>query len=444
MFDIQIEQIISARKKNLDASEYFVQIKRANRKAEALEATKTILDFDPSWTTAQYQYAMSLIRAGNHKEALPYFLSCTKTHVEWMSALYHLGICQLKLGNEEEAIRSLKRVLHIDYKDDPEEYCKSFETLGDLFFSIARKSPDKNFRDKIINELNKICDMDIEKNGEQPWNLLYLGAVNFYRHKTTEALAIFEKASTKADRENLNKPFFFKSAYGCYSTKSFRTLNAMISAPDIKTLPEIELAPKKTSELVAFVSCDPEYFNRFSECFLSTIKETNSEVTVHFHVIGQAESIAKQRGANLDLIRTNKKIDIQYSFERKPDHNNTTYYALSRFINAHRIIQHYNSPIVICDIDSAVIGDLKLVKSFVGQNDVGVDANYDQNAFRKYPWNSISGGYLYINNTNRGIEYAKTLSKLMMEIFDPSSPKTWWLDQSVLYSTTFYLSLIHI
>ena len=58
MFDIQIEQIISARKKNLDASEYFVQIKRANRKAEALEATKTILDFDPSWTTAQYQLSL--------------------------------------------------------------------------------------------------------------------------------------------------------------------------------------------------------------------------------------------------------------------------------------------------------------------------------------------------------------------------------------------------
>ncbi|MFJ4397487.1 tetratricopeptide repeat protein [Pseudomonas sp. NPDC089396] len=439
MFKAQVNQIIYARERNSDASAFFLQIKRANKKIEAADALKKVVNFDPSWTTAKYQYGMSLIRLGKHSEALQYFLDCTEAHPKWISALYHLGACHLRTGSEQKALSIFKAILNLDYKDDIEEYSKTFEALADHYFIMARRERDKSLRDGIIKELQAICDNNIEIHGEQPWSLLYAGAIQFYSNSVKDALKTFEMAASLADPMAANKPFLFKSAYGCYSTKSFITLNSILSRPRRVPEPEISLGEKKGRDLVMLIGCDDGYFNRFSSSFLGTLFETNDNLTVHFHIIGNESSVSEQQKKLVRELRKDRKIPIEYSFENKPTHENKTYYALSRFIIAHQIMNHYKCGVVIGDIDAAVTGNLHSVKSYVGESDAGVDATYNVDAFRKFPWNAISGCYLYINNTRLGLQYAETMSHLMLDTFDPASPKTWWLDQSILYCATFYI-----
>lgn len=440
MFEAQVKNIIAAREKNSDASDFFIQIKRANKKQEALDALKTVLDFDPTWGTAQYQYGMSLIRLGKHKEALNYFIACCKTHPKWISAVYHLGTCYLKTGNESKALSTFKSILELDYKDDIEEYSKTFETLADQYFIKARREKNLELRDRIVNELRAICDKDVTNHGEQPWSILYVGAIEFYFNKVSESFKLFEKASALADPMDLTKPFLFKSAFGCYSVKSVLTMNSIFSGPRNVPEPVISLGEQKKCDLVFLIGCDTGYFKRFSSSFLGTLYETNKNLTVHFHIVGNEADIHEQRKKLASELRKDRRITIEYSFEKLPAHESKTYFALSRFIIANQIINHYKCDLIIGDIDAAVIGDVHLVKAHVGSGDVGADINLNPDSFRKFPWNAISGCYLYISNTPRGIEYAKSMSHLMLDIFDPESPKTWWLDQSLLYCVTYYMS----
>lgn len=439
MFEAQVSQLIEARKKNANANGLFVQVKRTGKKAEIAEAFKQVVDFDPTWIEAQYHYGIALIRIAKHKEALGSFLACAASHPKWISALYHLGLCHLKTGNASIAISIFKGILNLDYKDDVTEYSKNFETLGDHYFSIARAEKSKKLRDDIILELKSICESEIKKNGDQPWSVLYIGAIEFYFNNVTDSLRSFEKASNLADPMQMDKPFLFRSAYGCYSTKSFLTLNSILTSPRKIQEPVISLGQAKQRDLVFLIGCDDGYFNRFASSFLGTLYETNDNLTVHFHIIGDESSISEKRKSLALELRKDRKISLEYSFEKKPAHGNKTYYALSRFVIASKIINHYKCGLIIGDIDAAVIGNLRQVKEHVGNNDVGVDTNFSAETFRKFPWNSISGCYLYINNTKLGNQFATSMSHLMLDVFDPESPKTWWLDQSLLYCVTFYM-----
>lgn len=439
MFGTQVKQIIEARKKNTDANDLFLQVKRTGKKAEIAEAFKQVVDFDPGWISAQYHYGIALIRLARHKEALDSFQACATAHPKWISAIYHLGLCHLKTGNAHIAMPIFKGILDLDCRDDYEEYSKNFETLGDQYFVIARAEKNKELRDKVILELKSICEREIKKNGKQPWSLLYIAAIEFYFGKFSDSLQTFELAAELADPMVMNQPLMFRSAYGCYSIKSLSSMTAILEGPQRVPAPTITLNKAAPRDLVFLIGCDDGYFNRFSSSFLGTLYETNDNITVHFHIIGDESSIREQRALLAKTLRKDRKNLIEFSFEAKPAHGNKTYYALSRFVIASQIMKHYQSDLIIGDIDAAVIGDLHLVKSHVGDSDVGVDKSSDPEAFRKFPWNSISGCYLYIRNTPKGLDYARAISLLMLETFNPNSPKTWWLDQSVLYCATYYM-----
>lgn len=439
MFGTQVNQIIEARKKNADANDLFFQVKRTGKKEEMAEAFKRVVDFDPSWTTAQYHYGIALIRLAKHKEALDNFQVCATAHPKWIAAVYHLGLCHLKTGNALMAMPIFKSILDLDFRDDIEEYSKNFETLGDQYFIMARAEKNKALRDNVILELKSICESEIKKNGKQPWSLLYIAAIEFYFGKISDSLQTFELASDIADHMAMNQPLMFRTAYGCYSIKSLSSMTAILEGSPRVPAPVITLNKAAPRDLVFLIGCDDGYFNRFSSSFLGTLYETNDNITVHFHIIGDESSIRVQRDLLASTLRKDRKISIEFSFEAKPAHGNKTYYALSRFVIASQIMNHYQCDLIIGDIDAAVIGDLHLVKSHVGDSDVGVDKNSDPEAFRKFPWNAISGCYLYIRNTPKGLDYARVISLLMLETFNPSSPKTWWLDQSVLYCATYYM-----
>lgn len=187
------------------------------------------------------------------------------------------------------------------------------------------------------------------------------------------------------------------------------------------------------------IGCDVGYFNRFSSSFLATLFETNDRLTVHFHIIGDEAAVAEQRARLASERRKDRVIDLAFSFEDRPAHGNMTYFALSRFIVARRLLRHYDCDMVIGDIDAAVIGNLHEVKAFVGDGDAGVDTSYRSDTYRKFPWNAMSGCYLSLRATERGVAFAEAVSVMMAETFDPTSPKTWWLDQSILFCVTHYM-----
>lgn len=439
MFEARIRLIIEARQKGIDASDHFFQIRRTGKRPETAEAFRQIVEFDPGWIQARYHYGIALIRIQQHGEALGCFRLCASAHPKWISALYHLGLCHLKQGDEGIALSIFEDVLKLDYRDDVEEYSKTFETLGDHQFVMARRRKDLEGRELLIEELRQRCRADIARHGRQPWSLLYLGAAAFHAGRIDEALELLEEAGTLADPHTMNRPFLFRSAYGCYSIRTPGSIEAALGGAGRVSAPAIRLEAPTNAPLVMLIGCDEGYFNRFSSSFLATLFETNDRLTVHFHIIGDEQAIAAQRQRLAAELRSDRDIKIAFSFEGRPAHGNKTYFALSRFIVAPQLLRHYGCDLVIGDIDAAVIGNLHEVKAFVGDGDAGVDTSYSTETFRKFPWNAMSGCYLFLRATEHGVAYAEAVSVMMRESFDPSSPKTWWLDQSILYCVTHFM-----
>ncbi|MCE1052788.1 tetratricopeptide repeat protein [Pseudomonas alloputida] len=437
MFEAQIDLLKQARKKNTDATDGFFQIRRTGRKVEVAEALKQVVDFDPTWIDARYQYGLSLLKLGRHRDAIPHFQMCASTHEEWMPALSHLGLCYLKSGNEYLGLSMLKSILDMDPDADIPEYSKVYEIVADEYFKKARKEKNKLIRDGVISELKSMCERDVERNGERPWSSLYLAAIEYYYNKVESALELFEKAALLADPYRTNYPIVHKSAYGCFTVRSLGQAKKIFES---KGLPEIQIsfdAPCATN-LVFLLGCDEGYFRRFSEFLISSVIRSNNNILVHFHIIGLKENIVESLEAVRVLAETGHNVSVKYSFEPKPSDATTTYYAMSRFIVVHQIMKHYGSDVVIGDIDSAVVGSLAKVQSYVGNCDVGVNASTNPDSFKKFPWNSISGGYMFFKNSPLGISYARDLSKFMLGVYDSASAKSWWLDQSALFTVTQY------
>lgn len=168
MFDARIRKIIEARQKGVDATDHFFQIRRTGKRPETAEAFRKVVEFDPGWVQAQYQYGIALVRIQKHQDALGCFRLCASTHPKWISALYHLGLCHLKQGDEGIALALFEDVLKLDYRDDVEEYSKAFETLGDHYFVMARRRKSFDEREMLIESLRQICHGDIARHGRQP------------------------------------------------------------------------------------------------------------------------------------------------------------------------------------------------------------------------------------------------------------------------------------
>jgi hypothetical protein len=66
--------------------------------------------------------------------------------------------------------------------------------------------------------------------------------------------------------------------------------------------------------------------------------------------------------------------------------------------------------VIIGDIDSAVVGDLRSVKRYVAESDIGVNAATSPDSFRKFPWNSVSGGYMFFKNSKLGVNLKDPLA----------------------------------
>lgn len=437
IFSNQINQIINARKKNQDASDLFFQIRRTGRKAEIEAAFKTVADFDPSWSLAQYEHGVSLMRLGRQAEAIGRFLSCVSTHPDWMAARYHLGVCHERTGGQYLAASIYKSILSLDIADSPHDYAKNFETLGDLYFSLARSNSNPAAKSGIILELQHICEADIKKNGPQCWNQLYLGAVNFHFGNVDAALEYLEKAASLGNQYDLHKPLIFKSSYGASFIRTPQSTREIIQQTS-KQPPKIDLRDCQDNHgLVFLISCDSGYYRRFSKMLLSSLLATNENITLHFHILGNTEEIsAIKKEALVDHKENN--IKINYSYEELTITHSNTYYAISRFLIAHQIIEHYGADVIIGDIDSAVVGDLRKPQEYVGTRDIGVNLSTRQNGFFKFPWNSISGGYVYLKSTPLSISYARDLATLISHFYDPRSIKSWWLDQGALFSITHY------
>lgn len=437
MFKVQVENLKQARRRNIDASDAFFQIRRTGRKLEVADAFRQVVDFDPSWIEAHYQYGLSLHRLGRNKDAIPHFQMCANTHPEWVSAINHLGLCYLQSGNVFFGLSILKTIFQLDPDSDIPGYAKAFEIFSDEYFKLARKEKNKEFRNGVINELQKICDEDVIKNGERPWSSLYLGAIQFYKNNVDESLSYFEKASALSDPYNTNYPIVHKTAYGCFTVKKLDAVRQIIAESELDDQ-AIVFGDSCDTDLVFLLGCDEGYFKRFSEFLISSISKSNKRLTVHFHIIGERENIETEILKVNSIAQSAEGIEARYSFEKKPDDATVTYYAISRFLVAHKIIRHYSADVIIGDIDSAVVGDLRSVKRYVAESDIGVNAATSPDSFRKFPWNSVSGGYMFFKNSKLGVAYAKSLSKYMREVYDPSSLKSWWLDQSSLFCVTQY------
>ena len=225
-----------------------------------------------------------------------------------------------------------------------------------------------------------------------------------------------------------------RHASGCLSMRYGNSLNKILNTSELNEL-DISTPPNyRPTEFnnIIFAACDADYFEKFSNLFISSVIKNSPNSFCHIHIANPTEE-------------TNRIIN--YFYKKYPDSgihfslqsnapNNKTYYACLRFLCLELILKFYTGKMVfVCDIDAAFVGNLdELIFKKSNFNTPDFTIKKVVNAKKiHYPWRKIAAGFILLKNSHESIAFIKKIRTYIQFILNNTdSSNTWYLDQSVL------------
>ena len=157
---------------------------------------------------------------------------------------------------------------------------------------------------------------------------------------------------------------------------------------------------------IVLISCSTGYLRVFADYYVSTVRSRNRNI-VHFHVI--ADDMAATR-IYLEALK-NRHANVGYSIEPLAG-NSQTYFTLARFLICRELMKHYNSDVLISDIDLCVDFDLGAIGRELQTK--GCDFGLFDLGYR-VPWGRFAIGFSYFRAANNASEvYLDVLSRYLI------------------------------
>lgn len=164
---------------------------------------------------------------------------------------------------------------------------------------------------------------------------------------------------------------------------------------------------------ILVIGVDQTYYDRYAPRW---VKGAEGLVNLHFHV------------ANPDQSRLFRASHLRYSFETCPGAS-PAYYASMRFLHLHRLLNHYNVPLLVSDADAYLEGDPAVLFQESAPYDM---AFMETGAFRDcLPWRHLLAGALWVcpsDSTERFLECFRALFTYLKR----NGGADWWVDQALL------------
>jgi|GEM_PF-3659149 len=170
--------------------------------------------------------------------------------------------------------------------------------------------------------------------------------------------------------------------------------------------------------------CNDAYYNRFGAGFIETLLPCGH---IHIHLANASPEMREKIEKDAEGKR------LSYSYEDSGKLGIGHYYAVMRFLNAHQIMEYFESDLTILDIDCEAVNDFESLLETSRQHDVSYFRTGDL-----MPWLDHHAAYMHLSNTVGGKAYAKRLRAYIASKLDRAC---WMLDQSSMCSLyNFYLS----
>ena len=177
---------------------------------------------------------------------------------------------------------------------------------------------------------------------------------------------------------------------------------------------------------LAVVGCDAVYFKRYAQGLWESLCRCEGETaSLHVHLLyPAAESLAMAQAMGVGL--SVESPDFQGSTRNFVN----TYYASARFLVLPDLLKAYDRPLLVMDVDAAVLKPLAPLWTVLAGNDMAIRRL--QGAMVD-PWNEPQANLVGVNPTPKGLAFAQSLSRFLAH-FVARRLLFGFFDQTALYS----------
>lgn len=229
------------------------------------------------------------------------------------------------------------------------------------------------------------------------------------------SVGFFHQASRLLGRDKRRDPAAMAMSPKCFLHCS--EFSAQDGYGGLMFLRESQLRP----QLVVCATGDEIYFRAFNKIYRETFFRHNqaNDSVLHFHIFDPSEELA----AEIAREDGTQSEPVSYSFERTGQRNKSYYYA-GRFVQAVRLLEHYDCPIIVTDIDCLFKGGVDLVADAIKGADMGII----DRAHVLFPWQRFRAGLAAFAPTKSGMLYASALRGFLLQA-PPERLNYVWIDQ---------------
>lgn len=164
---------------------------------------------------------------------------------------------------------------------------------------------------------------------------------------------------------------------------------------------------------ILVIGVDQGYYDRYAARWISVAE---GRANLHFHV------------ANPDQSRLAQPAHVRYSFETRPGAS-SAYYASMRFLHLHRMLEHYQKPLIVSDADAQLVGNPRKLLKQTTQYDLAFTV---PGGYRDcLPWRHLIAQALMARPTEGSARFLACFRALFADL-EAQGGVTWWVDQALL------------
>lgn len=340
-----------------------------------------------------------------------------------LSEIWQAGSEMLAAGKRHQFIDYTSQALRsLSQRDMSPAFGVQFDRL--IFTCQQLKDPRE-----VAERCASVCAWDFERNGETAWGLLGRAVGAMAEGDLTAADAYIALSA--------GKPVCKRAAIalGVFNHRSPHYLarlyleNAQPSSPSTFAF-EPAHSPR-SDDIIHLVSCDSGYLHQFAAPAFHSSRAAGNAI-FHLHIVNpDAEDLEFAQA-----LARNPEDRLNISTERAPFLDALTpgkersgYLINPRFIQAPQLLDFYDRPLFVSDIDAAITAPWDEIKAALAPYDVGI-----RRVAGHYPWRRNAAGCSYFAPTKNGKLFAQLVSLYIRTALDLTTHKiNWLIDQNALF-----------
>jgi hypothetical protein len=275
--------------------------------------------------------------------------------------------------------------------------------------------------DDVRRAVALLCERSRARFGAQPWSDLYEACLAHLAGEDETAAARYAAAARDVD-------VLWPSSAAARTVVPPSRRDAWLDEETPLPPVRVERA-RPAGGPVMLAGCDRVYLRRYGPAYLRSFARFGEDVTLHVHLIDALpDDIAWLRDASPE---TWDRTAVTTETYAGPE--SRSYYALARFLRLGELLERYDAPVLVTDLDAVFERPIGADVSDAAAADAAL--TFKRTGYRAHPWNTVQARALIVQPAERARTFARALRRVGAALFAERAGRgTWFIDQNVLYS----------